>query len=976
MKRKFQFLFSMITLQKMRCSGMVGKAALVFALGIPMLLLILSTLVSYRSIQHLHQRAQGTEKLRQADIKFEQGTEQAILLISAGSSVTFFLLTLAIALFWMEARRRQEAEKALQSSEEHFHSLAQSAHDALISADSQGHIIFWNHGAQQLFGYSADEILGMSLTRLMPQRYQAIYLRGLERFLVTGKIEALGKTMALFGLKKDATEFPIELSIAKWENRGETFFTSVIRDTTERKKTEDALRRSEERFRLMVDSVVDYAIFMLDPEGNVCSWNIGAERIKGYQAREIIGRHFSCFYPAHERTHGVPECLLREAQLKGRNEEEGWSIRKDGSRFWANKVVTPIRDAAGVLRGFSKVTHDLTVRKHAEAVVRKAHRELEIRVRERTADLVEVNKTLLQEVAERKRAQEALQQRAEQLAMSEQRFSKIFHASPAPMVAIKIKNGIIVDANESFFRLVGYTHEKIVGHTATEVGLIEEEERQRFRDELNTQGSVRNFEMYLHAHSGEKLLVSTSASRAELVGEDCFIALVIDITQSAQAQARVHYMAHHDALTGLPNRVLMQDRIGQEIAHAHRTHQKMAVLFIDLDHFKHINDSLGHLIGDQLLQMAAIRLQRCLRENDSVARLGGDEFVIILSELAHTKDVIVVADKVLETLGMPFSLAGHELHVSGSIGVSIFPTDGEDAETLMRAADTAMYYAKESGRDNYQFFTPTLNNAAQQRMAFVNRLHQALEHDEFTLYYQPQVDIETGQIFSVEALLRWQKKGKEAISCSEFIAVAEDTGLILPIGEWALRRACQELAQWRATVHPDLRIAVNLSARQFYQPGFENLVARILCESGVPATALELEITEGMLMRPSDVNLTTLEQLSQMGVQLAVDDFGMGYSNLAYLRRFPITTLKIDRSFVSGIGKDPHDMAIVSAIIAMAQNLQLTLIAEGVENAQQAVFLQAHGCKSAQGFYYGYPAPAARLTAMLGESRERVCAVQ
>ncbi|MGZ3240893.1 MAG: two-component system response regulator [Burkholderiaceae bacterium] len=443
--------------------------------------------------------------------------------------------------------------------------------------------------------------------------------------------------------------------------------------------------------------------------------------------------------------------------------------------------------------------------------------------------------------------------------------------------------------------------------------------------------------------------------------------LTNEIYERNQVERRIRHMAHHDALTGLPNRLLLADRVNQAIAQVHR-HQKerIALLFIDLDYFKTINDSLGHQIGDRVLQEMAARLLQCVREGDTVARLGGDEYVIALTALTDSNDAAFVADKVLEAFNLPFIIENHELHISGSIGISFYPADGTDVQSLMRAADTAMYHAKQKGRSNYQFFTPALNDAAQRRLTVANQLRHALDQNEFAVYYQPQVDMETGKIFSAEALLRWNQPGKAPISCGDFVSIAEETGLILPIGEWVLYQACAQLKQWRNNGYPDLRIAVNLSARQFFQANLADTVATVLKECDLPADALELEITESMLMQPSQDNMAVLKQLSSMGIQLSIDDFGTGYSSLAYLQHFPLHALKIDRSFVVGISQDSHDAAIVTAIIAMAHSLRLKVTAEGVDSAEQVSFLKAHGCLTAQGFYYSKPVSAQAFTELLG----------
>ncbi len=566
------------------------------------------------------------------------------------------------------------------------------------------------------------------------------------------------------------------------------------------------------------------------------------------------------------------------------------------------------------------------------------------------------------------RALHSLRESEAALRQSNERLAKTFRASPNACCIVRLRDNMLLDINESHTRLHGYSAEEAMGRTALALGLwAEPERRAAFVDLLHSQGWVRNYEYRSRTRRGEIRTVLLSAEKVDLDNEPCMITVENDITERIEAEERIRYLAQHDALTGLPNRLLFQDRVNQAVAQTHRSRQAVAVLFIDLDHFKHINDSLGHQVGDQVLRVAGARLQRCLREGDSVSRLGGDEFVICLPGIAHSQDAAVVASKALNALERPFEVEGRELHVGASIGISLSPDDGMDATALMRAADTAMYHAKEKGRGHYRFFTAALNEAAQHRLSLANDLRQALTRGEFVLHYQPQVDLDSGRVFSVEALLRWQRPGEEPMSCGEFIGVAEDTGLILPIGEWALREACAQLQRWRAGGFPDLQMAVNLSARQFYQASFHEVVAQVLRSSGLPPSALELEITESVLLLPSQENLVTLERLAAMGVRLSVDDFGTGYSSLAYLQRFPIHALKIDRSFVTAIGEDERDTAIVTAIIAMAQSLRLKVIAEGVETAGQVAFLTARGCLAGQGYFYGRPMTAEAFAQLLAK---------
>ncbi|MBC7858422.1 MAG: EAL domain-containing protein [Burkholderiaceae bacterium] len=527
--------------------------------------------------------------------------------------------------------------------------------------------------------------------------------------------------------------------------------------------------------------------------------------------------------------------------------------------------------------------------------------------------------------------------------------------------------GNISEANDAVLAMVGYSRQELLSGKIHWSDITPPEWRavdERAAEELRTTGTCRPFEKEYVRKNGSRVPVMIAGAMFE-GSRDQGVGFVLDLTERKQAEEQVRHMADHDALTGLPNRVLLQDRLNQAIAYAHRNHLQVAILFIDLDYFKNINDSLGHHVGDLVLQQTATRLQQCLREGDSVARLGGDEFVLSLPLLGDGGDAARVAQKALDTLAEPFIVEGHELHVRGSIGISLYPNDGNDVETLMRTADTAMYHAKEMGRGNFQYFTAALNQVVQQRLDVGTRLRHALAHAEFVLHYQPQVDMESGITFSAEALLRWQPPGSAPISCGAFIANAEESGLIVPIGEWALRQACRQLKIWRDAGYPELKIAVNLSPRQLEHAGFCVLVGQILDETGIPASALELEITESILLQRSEFNLTTLTKLRDMGIQLSVDDFGTGYSSLAYLQRFPVHALKIDQSFVRDIGTDPNDTALITAIIAMANSLHLKVMAEGVETWQQAQFLLAHGCLSGQGFYYSEAVPGQAFSDLL-----------
>lgn len=447
-----------------------------------------------------------------------------------------------------------------------------------------------------------------------------------------------------------------------------------------------------------------------------------------------------------------------------------------------------------------------------------------------------------------------------------------------------------------------------------------------------------------------------------------YVGVFADITQMKQSEAQLAHLAHYDPLTGLPNRLLVQSRLHHAIERAQRHNLRIATLYVDLDRFKNVNDSLGHPIGDELLIMLAVRLKKRLREEDTLARLGGDEFLLVLEDIKEPSESAFVAQTLIDLLATPFALpSGHEIFINASIGISLFPDDASNVTELIQHADMAMYLAKKEGRSTYRYHTAALSIAANERLVMETRLRHALTAGEFVLHYQPLIDAHSGRAVGVEALVRWQPPGKAIVPPGKFIPIAEETGLIVPLGEWVLRTACAQGRAWIDAGFAPLVMAVNLSVRQFQSENLAEVIQRVLEETKLPAAYLELELTESMFMEHAERSIDTLKTLKAQGIQLAIDDFGTGYSSLTYLKRFPIDKLKIDQSFVRGLAHDPNDREIAATIIAMARGLKLSVLAEGVESEQQLAFLRQHGCDYYQGFLFHRPAPAKELEAWLRE---------
>ncbi len=551
-----------------------------------------------------------------------------------------------------------------------------------------------------------------------------------------------------------------------------------------------------------------------------------------------------------------------------------------------------------------------------------------------------------------------------------EQLTRIFESTLEGILITDVQ-GVIQSVNPAFSSITGYSSSEAIGKTPE---LLKSDRHdaaffQTMWQSLEQHGQWEG-EVWNQRKNGEvypQWLVLTAIKGKENKPSQ-YVGLFNDISEQKKNEEHIRFQAYHDALTGLPNRLLFNDRLHVALAQVRRMNEQLAIMFIDLDRFKNINDSIGHAVGDQLLQVMAKRLQHFTRDEDTVARMGGDEFTVLLPRFKQLDDVKQVAVKILKGLREPFQIEGHELVITSSIGISFYPNDGEQAESLMKNADSAMYRAKDQGRNKYQFYSSDMNAGAIEYLTLETQLRHAVQRQEFCLYYQPQVDIHSGKLIGFEALIRWLHPEQGLIAPGKFITLLEETGLIVPVGEWILNESCRQNFVWREAGLEPIRVAVNVSSVQFRAAPIDQLVANALNGSGLIANGLEVEITEGALMVDVSQSRKTLHQIRDMGVAIAIDDFGTGYSSLSYLKEFPVDMLKIDQSFVRDISCNPQDMEIVTSIIAMAHGLALGVIAEGVETIEQLELLRSLGCDQIQGYYTGRPLDSKQATALLKKS--------
>jgi diguanylate cyclase (GGDEF)-like protein/PAS domain S-box-containing protein len=803
-------------------------------------------------------------------------------------------------------RERRQAQRSLRDSEMRYRSLAETASDAILTTDETGTILFANRAAGRIFALPVAGLIGERLDTFLPGT-EALAREAVE----PPAEESSAAARELEGRRADGAGTPLEISLGCFVRDGRRLVTVIARDIRERRRVQDALRRSDEQVRTLVDSA-PLILFEIDPKGII---------------RQAVGK-------------GLEKLGLKPGEADGHSVFEMFADAPDGLALVRRALAGESFTATTRVRGV-----DFEVQFEALADDEG-----------RPRGLVGVATDVTEQTQAR------LAWRA-----SELRYRNLFDHNLAGVYRTAL-DGKILDCNESFARIFGYaSREEALERPAWDF-YLSPEERKASIERLRENRYLTNEELCLRRKDGSLVWVLENGTLVD--GPDGELSViegtVIDISERKRAEEQVRHLAFHDALTALPNRLLFTDRLSLAVAQARRSNTRLAVMFLDLDRFKIINDSLGHSVGDELLRRVGERLEAAVREADTVARLGGDEFTILVPGLLYDDDAARVARKILEAVSEPFSIGGRELFVTTSIGVSLFPSDGEDAETLVRNADTAMYRAKEQGRDNYQLYAPAMNARAVERLLLESRLRPALNNGELTVHYQPVVDLRNGRIAGAEALLRWAHPDLGLVPPARFIPIAEMSGLIVPIGSWVLREACARAREWQRE-WPGLTVSVNLSSRQFQQADLVADVRRALKETGLDPGSLDLEITESSAMQNAEQSIATLSDLKELGVGISMDDFGTGYSSLAYLKRFPIDKIKVDQSFIRDIPDDSDDAAIVTAIIAMARSLQLVVVAEGVETEEQIDFLKQHGCDRMQGFVMSRAVPPAEFARIVAE---------
>jgi diguanylate cyclase (GGDEF)-like protein/PAS domain S-box-containing protein len=818
-----------------------------------------------------------------------------------------------------EIAERRHMEQALRASEERLRTIADNLPVLIGYVDSEERYQFLNRTYETWFGGSVSDHLGHTLREILGEE-DYVRLRPHFAAALAGQV-VNSERRTRSRLREQYAHFTF---LPHRDADGKVLGIYILAyDVTERRQAAEALTRERNLLLSVLDSLPDH-VYVKAPDRRYILINAAGRKARGMRSNdEVVGKSAHDFFPPQMAAQYDAEdesVMTTGGPLINREQS---TVDANGVRRWHLTTKVPVRGSGEEIFGLIGINRDITERRRAEEQVRIAASALE-----NTAEGV-----MICDAARR-----------------------------------------IISVNKAFTLITGYAPQEVVDQ---EPGLMRsaKHDDQFYEQVWGQVAAIGHWqgEVWRRRKNGETYPEwrSISAVKDDTGATTNYVMVFTDVSRFKEDEARLEFLAHHDALTGLPNRSLFRDRCQEALLRARRGESRLGLMFIDLDHFKQINDSLGHDVGDQLLQSATERLRECVRETDTVARLGGDEFTILLDDLKESQDAGRIADKLLAALARPFVLGGRELFITASAGISFYPSDGDDVQTLLKNADAAMYRAKALGRNTYQFFAAEMNAQVSEMLMMTNSLRVALEHNEFVLHYQPIIDLASGRINALEALLRWKHPELGLVPPDRFISLAENTGLIVPIGEWALKNACTQMRVWQRQGVGPQRMAVNLSVRQFKQKELVQRIAAVLQETGLASHYLELEITESMVMEDPTAAERVLDRLHEMGIHLAVDDFGTGYSSLSYLKRFPIDFLKIDRSFVHDIPQDQNDAAIARAIIALARSLELRVVAEGVETEAQRAFLKAEGCQEAQGYLLGRPIDAEAMGLFLQAHAQR-----
>jgi len=831
---------------------------------------------------------------------------------------------------YAEIAKRQLAEERLKEKDQYIESIVQGSAVALFVINPEHKVIYWNKACEDLTGIKSEDILGTNeqwkafydhprpcvadiIIDNKLDEMTNLYLDYVKSVLIPDGIRGEGWYPNLGGKNRyiafDAA--PIHDAHGKISAVIET-----IQDITERKRAEEDLRESQEYTKVLFTSSHIPHIVMDAETGRFTDCNAAAAKIAGYATREELLGKTLLDVSAPIQYNG-----LDSATEAKKNDQ---ACRENGSHIFEWRSQRPngqIWDAEIHLMLFQH----------------------------RGKSLVQFT---LQDITESKKADQALRE-------SETKFRTLFESAIDSIFLVDQYS--FIDCNQKTLEMFGCTREQIIGQTpyrfSPEVQPDGRNSLKKAQEKMNAalSGQPQFFEWKHCRYDGTLFDAEVSLKVFSVAGKNYLQGLVHDITERKHAEDRIQYLATHDNLTGLPNRLMFSQLLNHSIQSARRHKRQLAVFFIDLDRFKIINDTKGHEAGDRLLQEIAQRYKQALRAADSVGRLGGDEFIILIEEVHELRQVEIVARRMLLDTVKPMVFLGEECHITASIGISIFPKDGEDEQTLMKNADTAMYFAKEEGKNNYQFYSKNIQSQSNERLSIETNLRYALDRNELSLHYLAKVNFKTNEITGVEALLRWQNPALGSVTPTQFIPVAEETGLIIPIGKWVMKTACAQNVAWQQQGLPPVSMAINLSLRQLTDANLIEDIRTVLKETGMTPNMLELEITESMMMYNTERMISILTKIKSMGVRLAIDDFGANFSSLAQIKNFPIDTLKIDRSFIRNIPKEVEDKTITKAIIDIGKTLSLTVVAEGVETAEQMNYLKEHSCDEMQGYYFSKP---------------------